>query len=207
MMMLFKIPLMDTFSYSLHFCFAVISPVWLHTTLFNNYRSLCRASLAVVFFQMLCFNGDNLRKRTVTACKVRLMWMRGTTPISRLAVSLMTISTIVQPSLEPKNLKGLPQQAAGGRWKNCPHTHEIFPVEKDWSLGNEIYNRILQMEEFIDQITRPMLRMAGRGVCKIIAVFFNWVHIQTWPELNPHESIYLKTPAFRKESRVITCTD
>lgn len=34
---------------------------------------------------------------------------------------------------------------------------------------------------------------------------FDWVHIQTEPEMNVCDSIYLKTPAVRKELWVISC--
>lgn len=75
---------------------------------------------------MLCFNGDNVRNGNITACEVRLIWLRATTPISRLAVRLMTISMTAQPSLdsnEPAALKGSNKLAGGAR--------ELFPAENN----------------------------------------------------------------------------
>lgn len=71
----------------------------------------------------------------VTACKVRLVWLRGTTSISRLPVSLITISMIVQASLEPKDLQrwkvSSSNQLDGGRKKKKRiDPHELFPAEK-----------------------------------------------------------------------------
>lgn len=87
-----------------------------HTTLFSSCRSqVSRATWAVVFFQTVGFNGDNVRNTNVTVCKVGLIRMGATTPISGQPVSLMTISMIIQSFLESKKaLKGLQQQQADG---------------------------------------------------------------------------------------------
>lgn len=117
----------------------------------------------------------------VTACKVRLVWRWGTTSISRLPVSLITISMIVQASLEPKDLlKGLQQQPVG--WWQKIKKKGLTLVNYSQQKKKELIWRNL-METCIDPIIGSELCLSSQGT--IIADFCQQV---TWLSSHPNVS-------------------
>lgn len=117
----------------------------------------------------------------VTACKVRLVWLRGTTSISRLPVSLITISMIVHASLEPKDLQ---------RWKvSSSNRLDGGRKEKGLTLMNYSQQKKKEliwwnlMETCIDPITGSVLRVSSQGT--IIADFCQQV---IWLSSHPNAS-------------------